>query len=65
MPTETIPVDEAKETVSHRIPVSLVRAIEYRVFLDRSTKSEALERLIRVGLIGLQQETPADKERVA
>jgi hypothetical protein len=63
MPTEATDRTETKETVSHSLPASLVRAIEYRAFLDRTNKSEALARLIRVGVIGLQQDTPDEVER--
>lgn len=49
---------EAKETVSHSLPASVVRAIEYRAFLDRSNKSDALARLIRAGEVALAQDTP-------
>lgn len=55
---------EPKETVSHYLPVSAVRAIEYRAFLDRTTKSEALTTLIRAGEKALDQRTPPE-ERVA
>ena len=58
MPNEAIERAEAKETVSHSLPISLVRAIEYRAFLDRTNKSDALARLIRVGISGLGQQTP-------
>jgi hypothetical protein len=62
MASDTLEPTEAKETVAHSLPVSLVRAIEYRAYLDRSNKSEALARLIREGLARLGQRTPTDRE---
>lgn len=65
MQSDVIEQAEAKETVSHSLPISLVRAIEYRAYLDRSNKSDALARIIRVGLLGLAQVTPSDERRTA
>lgn len=65
MPTEAAERNEAKETVSYSLPMSLVRAIEYRAYLDRCNKSDALAAIMRVGLKGLQQQTPDDERRTA
>lgn len=62
---ETIERAEAKENVSHSLPSSLVRAIEYRAFLDRSNKSDALARIIREGVKALNQHTPQDRAGAA
>jgi hypothetical protein len=63
MQSEVIEQVEPKETVAHSLPVSAVRAIEYRAFLDRCNKSEAAARLIAAGAAALKQDTPAVTER--
>jgi hypothetical protein len=65
MTAETIERPESKETVSYSVPAVVVRAIEYRAFLDRSNKSEAMARLVQAGAAALQQRTPEGQERVA
>jgi hypothetical protein len=62
MTAETTERAEAKETVSHSLPASVVRVIEYRAYLDRSSKSDAVARLIRAGAIALEQRSPDGKE---
>jgi hypothetical protein len=65
MSSESIPHEEAKASVSHRIPISVIRDIEYRAYLDRTTKSDALTKLVRGGVAALGQQTPADPQERA
>jgi hypothetical protein len=65
MTAETSERAESKETVSYSVPGLVVRVIEYRAFLDRSNKSEAMARLVQAGAAALQQRTPEAGERVA
>lgn len=54
---------ESKITVSYSLPPEIVRAIEYRAFLDRTTKSEAVARLVRraVGVADADDRATTDR----
>lgn len=43
---------EKNLTVSYSLPLEVVRAIEYRAFRDRTSKSEAVARLVREAVAG-------------
>lgn len=51
-------------SVSYSLPPDVVRTVEYQAFLDRTTKSEAVSKLVREGDKAIKAEE-SEQEAVA